>query len=219
MHPGGGAVHDAVVGSGGRSEWDGAGADGVGKGLRALRRAVGYGDVRAGVAEGEGDAAGGSARTHEEEALAGGGESRLFQGGHEAAAVGVVAGEAAAVVDDRVDGADLGGEGGDIVEEGEDGLLVRDGDIRAEAVRVAEGGDAGGEGIEGGLPALVGRLNAGGAEGCALDDRREGVGDGRADNAEAGSHRSILWQRLGLSCSSKEMAKQCEPSSLKISTA
>ena len=155
---------------------------------------------------------------HEQEALPLRGETRLLQGGDEAAAIGVVAREAPAIVDDRVDGANPGGQGGNLVEEGEDGLLVGDGDVRAEAAALAEGGDARGEVVVGGVPAVVGSVDASGAEGGALDGGRERVGDGMADDAEAGAHRSTFWHLLGSLCSARLTAKQCEPSSVRVST-
>ena len=80
------------------------------------------------------------------------GETRLLQGGDEAAAIGVVAREAPAIVHDGVDRADPGGKGGNLVEEGEDGLLVGDGDVRTEAAALAEGGDGARGGPRGGCP-------------------------------------------------------------------
>ena len=170
------------------------------------------------MAEGEGDTASGATRAHEQEALPLRGETRLLQGGDEAAAIGVVAGEAAAIADDGVDGANPGGEGRDLVEEGQDSLLVGDGDVRAEAAALAQRGNARGEVVEGGVPAVVGSVDASRAQGGALDGRRERVGDGMADDAETGAHRSTFSHLLGSLCSVRLTAKQCEPSSVRAST-
>ena len=96
-------------------------------------------DVDAEFAESKGDGFG-SAASAENECCGREGETELvdpfFQGSDESIGVGIVADESALAYGDAVDGTDLPGRVVQFVEVGDDGLLVRDGDVEASEVGV-----------------------------------------------------------------------------------
>ena len=171
--------------------------------LERLRaRGVDVGDEDSGGAlEGElgGDGAAGAAGAHDENDLARGVEAGLgLEASDEAAAVGVEAATGAVLVDlDGVDGADEGGGLGDVVEELDDGLLVRNGDVEAAEAE----GDGAGHGVAEALgPDLereVDPREAKGFEAGVVHGRRSGVLNGEAEEAgelgvAANAHGSLF---------------------------
>ena len=103
-----------------------------------------------------------------------------------------MAGEAALAVDDGVDGAGFGGPIVDFVQEGDDRFLVGDGYVDAQDTGLAQVVDEGAHVVGGYRVGDIPGVNGAGVQGRLLEDGRQGVADGVADDAEGGLHFSLF---------------------------
>ena len=154
--------------------------------LGRRRRAVGDGQRPDALArQREGDGAGGAAGAQEQHRPAtGAARLDLAQRARETVAVGRMPDEVSLVDDDGVDGVDQARVARHLVEEGQDGGLVRHRDVGAAKAERAQAGDGLADAVGRHRQRHIGEVEPQRGEGRVVHHRRERVRDGIADDAD-----------------------------------
>ena len=167
----------------------------AGEGFRLVDPPGGDGEFPAFLGQGIDDRPGGPAGAQDQRPLltggpAGRGRGEGAQAEGETRDVGVVAGQETFLAEDGIDRAGCPGQRGQPVEAGEDGLLVRDGDIQPGQIagahpleQAGQGLFPGGQGRDGIQPVLARQAER--IQGGCVQDRRQAVLQGPPDQPEA----------------------------------